>query len=58
MTMANGFWESEPIPVESAAGRSPRQATSAVIMIGRNRTSEPSRVALRMPSPARRSLLM
>ena len=51
MTMANGFCESEPIPVESAAGSSPRQATSAVIMIGRSRTSDPSSVALRISFP-------
>jgi hypothetical protein len=35
MTMARGFYDAEPMPVESAAGRSPRQATKAVIMMGR-----------------------
>jgi len=37
MTMANGFCVSEPTPVDNAAGRRPRQATSAVIMMGRRR---------------------
>jgi hypothetical protein len=55
MTIANGFCESEPTPVESAAGRRPRQATSAVI-IGRKRISDPSSVALRIPYASRRSL--
>ena len=44
--------------VREAAGSRPRQATSAVIMIGRNLSSDASSVALRMPFPSRRSLLM
>src|ERR1700688_3652977 len=58
MTIANGFCVSDPMPVESTAGKRPRQATSAVIMIGRNRSSEASRVAVRMSLFSRRSLLM
>jgi hypothetical protein len=37
MTSANGRCESVPTPVASATGSSPKAATSAVIMIGRNR---------------------
>ena len=46
ITMAKGFCVSEPMPVESAAGSNPRQATRAVIMIGRRRSSEAVRVAV------------
>ena len=45
MTIAKGLCVSEPIPVESAAGSRPRQATSAVIIMGRSRSSDASRVA-------------
>ncbi len=55
--MAKGFWVSLPTPVDSAAGKRPRQATSAVIMMGRRRSSEASRVASRMDFPSRRNLL-
>ncbi len=48
MTMANGFWESLPMPVDIAAGSRPRHATSAVIMMGRKRSSDASYVADRM----------
>lgn len=48
MTISKGLCVSEPIPVESAAGSNPRQATRAVITIGRSRSSEASRVAVRM----------
>ena len=58
MTMANGLWVSDPMPVESAAGSNPRQATRAVIMIGRRRKSEASRVAERISIPSSRNLLM
>ena len=44
--------------MESAAGSRPRQATSAVIMMGRRRISAASRVAVRMSLPSCRSLLM
>ena len=36
MTIAKGLCESEPIPREMAAGRSPKVATNEVIMMGRN----------------------
>ena len=45
MTIANGFCESLPMPVDIAAGSRPMQATSAVIMIGRSRSSDASCVA-------------
>ena len=57
MTSAKGRCESEPTPVESAAGRRPSAATSAVIMIGRSRRIAASRVASAMPMPPRRSSL-
>src|SRR5215472_8998971 len=41
--MAKGFCVSLPTPVESAAGSRPRQATSAVIVMGRKRSIEASR---------------
>ncbi len=42
ITMANGRCESEPMACETAAGISPRVATSIVIMIGRKRNTAPS----------------
>ena len=45
MTSANGRCESEPTPVENAAGSRPSAATSAVIIIGRSRSSAASCVA-------------
>ena len=42
ITIANGFCESLPIPVEVAAGSRPMHATSAVIMMGRSRSSDAS----------------
>src|SRR5271170_4742727 len=58
ITIAKGFCVSEPMPVESAAGSNPRQATSAVIMMGRSRKREASRVAVRMSLFSSRSLLI
>ena len=58
MTMAKGRCESDPMPCEKAAGSRPRQATSAVIMMGRRRTIEASKVALAISCPSSRSLLM
>ena len=58
ITMANGFCESLPIPVDMAAGSRPKQATRAVIMMGRRRRTEASRVALKISLPSSRSLLM
>src|ERR1700681_751426 len=46
MTIANGFCVSDPMPVESTAGKRPRQATSAVVMMGRSLSSATSRVAV------------
>ncbi len=34
ITIASGFCDSEPIPVDSAAGRSPIEAINAVITTG------------------------
>ncbi len=48
MTIAKGFCVSEPMPVESAAGSRPRQATRAVIMMGRSLRSDASRVTVRI----------
>ena len=48
MTIANGFCESLPIPVETAAGSMPRQATRAVIIIGRKRAGRVMRGAHRI----------
>jgi len=39
ITIANGFCESLPIPVDMAAGSRPRHATNAVMNIGRSRSS-------------------
>ena len=58
MTMAKGFCESLPMPVEMAAGSSPMHATSAVIMMGRSRSTDASCVAATMPFPSIRNLLM
>jgi hypothetical protein len=58
ITIANGFCVSDPIPVDSAAGNKPTQATSAVMMMGRTRSKAASRVALVMSIPSRRSLFM
>ena len=55
ITSANGRCESVPTPVASAAGSKPNAATSAVIMIGRSRSSAASRVASMMPLPPSRS---
>ena len=52
MTSAKGRWVSVPTPVASAAGSSPSAATSAVIMIGRNRRRAASRVASAIAKPA------
>src|SRR6185369_15319262 len=56
MTIANGFWVSDPMPDERAAGNKPRHATRAVIMIGLSRNREASRVAVRMSIPSCLSL--
>ena len=55
MTSANGRWVSVPTPVASAAGNKPNAATSAVIMIGRNRRIAPCRIASAREVPLERS---
>ena len=46
-----GRWAWEPIAWESAAGRSPNAASSAVMSTGRNRREEPSTTACTGSSP-------
>ena len=58
ITMEKGFCVSEPMPVERAAGSRPRQATRAVIIMGRRRIRAASRVAVRISRPSCRNLLM
>ena len=58
MTMANGRCESEPMACEKAAGKSPKVATSMVIMIGRSRRTAPSTAASATVYPRARSWLM
>ncbi|MNI31889.1 hypothetical protein D3C73_857840 [compost metagenome] len=41
MTIASGFCDSEPIPVESAAGNNPIEAINAVMTTGRVRDLTP-----------------
>src|SRR6185437_12087475 len=57
ITSANGRCESVPTPVASATGSRPNAATSAVIMIGRNRRIAPWRMASPRSVPSRRSSL-
>src|ERR1700682_168354 len=45
ITIANGRWESDPMPRDSAAGSRPSVATSMVIMMGRNLRTAPSTAA-------------
>ena len=40
-TVARGFWTSAPVPVASAIGTKPSEATSAVMTTGRKRVSAP-----------------
>jgi hypothetical protein len=55
ITIANGRCESEPTPVESAAGSYPNAATSAVIMIGRSLSSAASLIDSATGRPSMRS---
>ncbi len=41
MTIAKGFCDSEPIPVDNAAGNRPMEAIKAVITTGRVRDFTP-----------------
>ena len=52
ITQAKGRCVSEPMPVERAAGNSPRPAINAVIRIGRKRSTAPSTIALFTGSPS------
>jgi len=45
ITIASGFCDSDPTPVEIAAGSNPMAAMAAVITTGRIRTLTPSRMA-------------
>src|SRR6266849_1137102 len=53
ITTANGRWVSEPMPWDSAAGNKPNPAISAVIRIGRSRSTAPSTTALSSGLPRR-----
>lgn len=44
-TITKGRWESEPMSYDSAAGRSPKMATSMIIMTGRSQRTAPSTTA-------------
>src|SRR3989338_2670556 len=57
-TAASGRWTSEPMPVASSNGISPRTARLAVINTGRSRCSHPVSRASSSGKPSRRSLLM
>src|ERR1700722_11296442 len=56
--MANGRCESEPIPCDVAAGSSPRDATSMVISMGRNRSIAPFWAAASGVNPRARNWLI
>ena len=57
-TVAKGRWTSAPVPVAKAIGTNPREATKAVIKTGRNRMSDPCRIASSSATPSFRSLSM
>ena len=57
-TVANGRCTSAPVPVASAMGTNPSDATRAVISTGRSRVREPSVMASSRGLPSNRSLLM
>ena len=57
-TVARGRCTSAPVPVASAIGTKPSEATSAVIKTGRKRVSDPSVMASSSGLPSARSLLM
>ncbi|MNE87260.1 hypothetical protein D3C80_1844410 [compost metagenome] len=50
--IANGFWISEPIPVDNAAGSNPKDPIRAIITTGRILLWTPSEIAFRKPIPA------
>ena len=57
-TVASGRCTSEPIPVLSAIGTKPSDATSAVVNTGRSLVSAPSIMAVSNATPSRRSSLI
>jgi hypothetical protein len=57
-TVASGFCTSAPVPVASAIGTKPSDATSAVMRTGRKRSSAPRSMASLSSAPSRRSWLM
>ena len=52
ITIARGFCDSEPIPVESAAGKSPIDAISAVMITGRVLDFTPLKIASSIFNPS------
>ena len=44
-TVASGFWTSAPVPVASAIGTNPSEATSTLMTTGRSRVSAPRMIA-------------
>src|SRR6266566_2607742 len=57
-TRANGFWVSDPIPVETAAGSKPMAAANEAMMTGRSRSCDPMTTASCRVEPCFRSALM
>ena len=57
-TVASGRCTSAPVPVASAIGKNPSDATKAVISTGLRRVSDPSTTAGFKSIPSSRSLLM
>lgn len=51
ITIANGFWDSDPIPVDNAAGISPIDAIKAVMITGRVLDFTPFKMASSRFSP-------
>ena len=57
-TVARGCCISAPVPVESAIGTKPNEATNAVINTGRNRVNAPIWIAWSSGSPSANNLLI
>src|SRR5574340_1056623 len=57
-TVAKGRWTSAPVPAAIAIGTKPSDATSAVIMTGRSRVSDPCAIASSSDAPALRKWLI
>ena len=56
-TVASGRCTSAPVPVASAIGTKPSDATSAVISTGRSRVSAPRTIASSSGAPCRAQLV-